>query len=182
MTSTIRPLLRRAALLAGAGMLAGCAASVQRGSNEARIDVPPASARKVVLAVSGKPEFAQQAGWGYLVEEWQNSMQWAANNAGIAYAWQAPAARAATEPATLVHVKVKDFRFVSTAKRWVTGIFSGNAFIDAEASFTDLATGRNLGTRSFQSSSSVMQGVFSAMTERQLEVISTEIVRDVTQR
>jgi hypothetical protein len=175
--------LKRLFLLSAVVALAGCAATVQRGANEAKLVVPEASSKKVVMEISGKTEWASDAKWGYLRDEWQNSMNWAANNAKIAYAYRAPgAAPAAAEAATLVKIKVNDFRFVSTAARWGLGIFSGNAFVDADVSFVDLQTGRELGTRKYSSASSALQGVFAPMTERQLEVINTEIVKEVTQR
>jgi hypothetical protein len=175
--------LKRLFLLGMVASLMGCAATVQRGANEAKLVVPELSSKRVVMEIVGKPEWAADTKWGYMRDEWQNSMSWAANNAKIAYSYRAPdAALAVAEPATLVRIKVNDFRFVSTAARWGLGIFSGNAFVDADVSFVDLQTGRELGTRKYSSSSSALQGVFAPMTERQLEVINTEIIKEVTQR
>jgi hypothetical protein len=170
----------QAGLVVCAVALTGCAATVQKGPGEAKMAVPAASARAVVLTVTATPEMAASPTWAALIEEWQNSMKWAADNAKISYSWAAPGSPPPKQAGVHVVVNVKDFRFVSAAKRWVIGIFSGNAFINAEASFVDLASGRNLGTRSYGSSSSALQGVFAPMTERQLESISTEIVGEVT--
>jgi hypothetical protein len=175
--------VKRLLLLGMVVSLVGCAATVQRGANEAKLVVPEASSKKVVMEITGKPEWAADAKWGYMRDEWQNSMSWAANNAKIGYAYRAAdAAPAAAEPATLVRIKVNDYRFVSTAARWGLGIFSGNAFVDADVSFVDVQTGRELGTRKYNTASSALQGVFAPMTERQLEAINTEIVKEVTQR
>jgi hypothetical protein len=164
-------------------VLAGCAASVQRGETaSAAMQVPPAAAKKVVFSVVGSSEMMAANGWGELVQEWQNCMAWAADNAKIAHSFQAGSARPPAEPATWVQIKVNDFRFVSTAKRWGMGVFTGNAFIDADVSFTDLQADRELGVRKYASSSSFLHGVFAAMTERQLEAISTEIVKEVAGR
>jgi hypothetical protein len=174
-------------LIVSSAFLGGCAATVQGAgsgaANEPKLAVPEASARKVVLSiVPAKPDLAGSNGWQPLLQEWQQSMKWAADNAKIGYAYQESGARAAAEPAVLVTVKVNDFRFVSAGARWGLGVFSGNAYLDIEASFTDLASGRELGTRKYNTSSSAWQGVFAPMTERQLEAINTEIVREVTRR
>jgi hypothetical protein len=174
--------LRRFSLLIAALMLSACAATVQRSGNETKLAVPEASAKKLVMEVTGKTEWASDAKWGYLRDEWQNSMAWAANNAKIGYAYKAEGTAPASDAATLVKIKVNDFRFVSTAARWTVGVFSGNAFIDVDVSFVDLASGRELGSRKYGSSSSFIQGVAAPMTERQLEAICTEIVKDLTQR
>jgi hypothetical protein len=170
----------KACVVVCAVALTGCAATVQKGPGEQKMTVPAASARAVVFTVDATPEVTASPNWAALVEEWQNSMKWAADNAKISYSWAAAGSKPAAQAAVHVVVKVKDFKFVSAGKRWALGVFTGNASINAEASFTDLASGRALGTRSYGSSSSFIQGVFAPMTERQLESISTEIVGDVT--
>ena len=163
-------------------LLTGCAATVQRDSPAAPLQVQAASTQRVLLSVTASPETRAAPGWADLLQEWKNSMQWAANNAKVSYSFHEGSAKPAAQPGTWVNVQVKEFRFVSTAKRWMIGVFSGNASIDTDVSFVDLQDGRDLGTRKFSSSSSALQGAFSAMTERQLEVISTAIVKDVSGR
>jgi len=172
----------QAGMVCVALLMGGCAATVQRDAAPVALQVPATAAKKVVLSVVSSSEMMASNGWADLLQEWQNSMLWAAGNAKIDYSFQAGASRPAAEPAIWVQIKVNDFRFVATAKRWGLGVFTGNAFIDVDVSFTDLQAGRDLGTRKYTSSSSALHGVFAAMTERQLEVISTEIVKEVAGR
>jgi len=176
----LRPL--QACLLTLGLLLTGCSATVQRDASTAPLQVQPASTQRVVLSVTASPALLASNGWADLLQEWKNSMEWAANNAKVAYTFHDGSQAPAAQPATWVKVQVNDFRFVSTAKRWMVGVFSGNAFVDSDVSFVDLQQGRDLGTRKFSSTSSALQGVFAPMTERQLEVISTAIVKDVTGR
>jgi hypothetical protein len=57
---------------------------------------------------------------------------------------------------------------------------TGNAFMDADVRFLDLKTGKALGTKNYNTSSTAWQGVFSAMTEKQIQAICAEIVKDVS--
>ncbi len=57
-----------------------------------------------------------------------------------------------------------------------------NAYIDARARFEDLRSGRLVGERSFNTTSSAWQGVFSAMTDKQLDAISRELIADTQGR
>ena len=62
------------------------------------------------------------------------------------------------------------------------GIVTGNAFIDADAAFIELPSKRSLGTRKYATTSSAWQGVFPAMTSKQVAALSTEIVQDLKKR
>jgi hypothetical protein len=53
---------------------------------------------------------------------------------------------------------------------------TGNAFVNAKVSFRDLNTGQVWGERHYDTSSTAWQGVFSAMTDKQVKAIGKEIV------
>ena len=76
-------------------------------------------------------------------------------------------------------MKVNDFRYVSQAERYGLGVMTGNAFMDVEAEFLELPQLRPFATRKFQTSSSAWQGIFSAMTPKQVEAVAKEIVNEV---
>jgi hypothetical protein len=164
------------------GMMGGCAVPVKSTGTETKLGVPSASSRKVVLMVMGKPEWEADEAYGLLVQEWQTAMNAAATDAKMSYAYFAPGAKPAPEAATLVKVKVNEFKFASATKRWTLEGLGSKAFIDADVSFNDMQSGRELGTRKYSSSAGALQGVFSAMTEGQLQAIATAIVKEVTQR
>ena len=48
--------------------------------------------------------------------------------------------------------------------------------------FADLKTGRAAGTRKYNTTSSAWQGIFSALTTKQVEGMCTEIVKEVAGR
>jgi hypothetical protein len=64
--------------------------------------------------------------------------------------------------------------------RYGFGVMTGNAFVQARVSFRDLKTGDSWGERSYDTSSTAWQGVFSAMTDKQVRAICKEIVADLS--
>ena len=163
-----------------AALLAGCAATVQAPTaDQPRIDVPAAAAKKIVLVVKGSDKAAASGDWEPLRAEWRSAMSAAAADAAIAFEWRDSEARLPRGAGTAVVVKVNDYRYLSTGARFGLGAFAGNAFMDADVVFRDLQSGRAFGNRKYNTSSTAWQGVFSAMTSKQVEAISKEIVSEV---
>jgi hypothetical protein len=100
--------------------------------------------------------------------------------AGASFSAQEGEPHASGQPGTLVAIYVNDYRYISPGARYGFGIMTGNAFVDAKAKFSDLGSGRALGERSYNTSSSAWQGVFSPMTAKQIEAICKEIVGEIT--
>jgi hypothetical protein len=163
-----------------AASLAGCAATVLApAADQPKIEVPAAAAKRIVLVVKGSDKAAASGDWEPLRAEWRSAMSAAAADAKIAFDWQESEARLPRTAATAVVVKINDYRYLSTGARYGLGAFAGNAYIDSDVVFRDLRTGRVVGTRKYSTSSSAWQGIFSAMTSRQIEAICTEIVKEV---
>jgi len=57
---------------------------------------------------------------------------------------------------------------------------AGNAYIDSKVRFIDLRGGTLYGERSYNTSSSAWEGIFSAMTAKQIEAICKQIVSEVS--
>jgi len=76
--------------------------------------------------------------------------------------------RSTGEPGTLLVVDVADFRFLTASARYGLGIMIGNAFVQAKVSFRDLKTGEVWGEQSYDTSSTAWEGIFSAMTDKQV--------------
>ena len=164
----------------GASLLAGCAANVSRQASDATRIVPSAPASKrIVLALTGTS--ASGPDWEAFREEWQTSMTTAAQAAGASFKLAGPDEPMQTDPSTLVKMHVNDYRYVSQAKRYAVGVFSGNAYMDVDVEFIEWPSGRSLGTRKYSTSSSAWNGVFSAMTPKQVEAVSQEIVKEINQ-
>jgi len=164
-----------------AAILAACAASVQKPEPEpaATIEVPAAAARRIVLVVVGSDVAVKSSDWEALRGEWRSAMSTAAANAGLGFEWRDGLVGLPRAPGIMAVVKVNDYRYLSTGARYGLGAFAGNAFIDADVAYRELPSARALGSRKYNTSSSAWQGIFSAMTRRQLQAISEEIVAEV---
>nr|WP_315243227.1 DUF4410 domain-containing protein [uncultured Albidiferax sp.] len=163
--------------------LTGCAASVNRsGTQEAPLQTTATAPTKLVMTVSGSPAMEASDDWVAFCEEWQTSMTAATSAAQLGFAYTGSKNVNMADAATLVQVKVNDFRYVSQAKRYGLGVMTGNAFMDVDVDFIDLPSAQKLGARKFTTSSSAWQGVFSAMTPKQVEAVSAEIVRTVAKK
>jgi hypothetical protein len=177
----MRRTLKLLAPLAAALILAGRAATVQRpaATHEAPMAVPAAAAQRVLLHVQPSPSLAKSQDWELFRSEWRTAMTAAAGNAGKQFSYLDAAPESATEAGTLIVVTVNDYRYLSPGARFGFGIFTGNAFVDANATFYELPGRREIGRRKYSTSSSAWQGVFSAMTDRQVQAISAEMVKEL---
>lgn len=173
-----------AAAAAALLVLSGCAATVQKaGGTQPALGVPAAAAQNVVLVILGDDKATKSADWEALKGEWRGAMRTATSAQGmnLKFADTLPAP-GGTEEGTLVVIRVNDYRYLSPGARFGFGIFTGNAFMDAAVAFSDLRSNRNFGERRYNTSSSAWQGIFSAMTDKQLAAISNEIVGEIRRR
>ncbi|GGC18342.1 hypothetical protein GCM10007205_29270 [Oxalicibacterium flavum] len=164
-------------------LLAGCAATV----NTTTASAPPlktsaASAKNIVLNLEGDPQHTAGEDWTKLKTAWQSGMKTAATEIGAGYAEQDDKPRATGRDGTVVAVHIKDYRYLGTGTRYGLGAFAGNAFVDANVSFIDARSGKLLGERAYNTSSSAWQGIFSAMTDKQVEALSREIVGELQKK
>ncbi|MEO5913219.1 MAG: hypothetical protein ABIS50_03230 [Luteolibacter sp.] len=181
MTSPIRSI--RLAAIASTAVLASCAATV-RSPSSADLKMQPGGTggKKIVMAVKGSEVAAKSADWELLRAEWRTSMASATQAAGMSFSYQESEPKSGSEKATAVIVEVKDYRYISPGARYGLGIMTGNAYMDADVRFVDLGTGKGLGTKNYNTSSTAWQGIFSAMTEKQIQAICAEIVKDVSKK
>jgi hypothetical protein len=172
----------RLAIVSAAVALTGCAATVNRGEGQAAVRPSATATDKVAVVINGSPAAVAGKDWQEFKGEWRGAMAAAAAASRLNFAYYE--AEVPPQPAgtTLVKIKVNDYRYISTGARIGLGVFTGNAFIDSDVEFVEQPGGKSLGTRKYSTSSSAWQGVFSAMTDKQLQALSTEIVKDVTQR
>jgi hypothetical protein len=174
-------LLRRLCLFASVLLLAGCAATVNKTTGQQPLQ-SSGSATSVVLVITGSPELQASADWHTFRAEWRSAFAEAARERGIQSAYLE--AQPADQPGgtVLAVVKVNDYRYLTPGARFGFGIMTGNAYVDAEATFIEYPGAVVLGTRKFSTSSSAWQGIFSAMTNKQVRAISDEMLLEIVKK
>ena len=176
--------LHRPLVVALALSLAACAASVKRppASGAASVDVPAAAARRIVLNLSGDRESTGARDWEAFKGEWRAAFKAKAAAEGLDFEVQDGPVRAGAGNGTLLAVHIVEYRYMTSGARYGLGIFAGNAFIDARIRFLDARTGAPFGEQAYNTSSTAWQGIFSAMTDKQVQAIAAEVIRDVKRR
>ncbi|MED5618422.1 hypothetical protein [Ideonella sp. BN130291] len=174
----------RCMFMATAVSLTGCAANVVKvpTTGTPPVNVPAESSKNIVLNLSGAAKAVRAADWPAFSGEWRGAVAAEASAAGVSFNVQEGEPAPTGQPGTLISVFVNDYRYVSTGARYGLGVFTGNAFVDAKVRFLDLKTGQSFGDQTINTSSSAWQGVFSAMTDKQLQAIAKELVNDVKPR
>ena len=142
------------------------------------VGVPAESAKKVVLNTTGAKASLDSKDWASFKEEWRATFSEHARDAGIAFAMQDGEPRAVGEPGTLLTVYVNDYRQVGIGAR----IMTGNAFIDAKVSFSDLQTGQRFGDQAYNTTSSAWSGIFAKMTPQQVDPIGSGVFGEIKAR
>lgn len=171
----------RLSALVLAAALAGCAANVQRsGPAATSLQVPGRAQTSVALVVRpATAEIGRSSDWEALRGAWRSAMAEAAQAAGKQFQYLESEPRSAPPGSTLIVVQVKDYRYLSSGARYGLGVMTGNAYLNADAQFY-VGPGRTpVGTRSYSTTSSAWQGIFSAMTDKQLAGISAAMLKDI---
>jgi hypothetical protein len=161
-------------------VLTGCAATVNKpGSSTAAIQLPATSSKKIVMTVKASPAVTATADWKIFQEQWRAGMAAATASKGLNFSFHDAESAPASEAGALIGVKINDYRYVSAGARMGLGVMTGNAFLDAEVAFSDLQTQRLVGTRKYHTTSSAWDGIFAAMTDKQVLAVSNEIVAEI---
>ncbi len=164
-------------------LLGSCAARVQAPSAQAahppRLATPAVATTQLGLLLTGPPALRAAPGWPAFRSQWRSAFKGATTAGGLRMA------SFETEPTenlpgtVLVRITINDYRHVTVLQRWTLGLFTGNAFVDAEVEFIELPTRRSLGSRRYNTASSAWQGVWSAMTDKQLAALAAAMVQEL---
>jgi len=175
--------LIRTALLAASLALAGCAATVTRPTDAPSAALQP-SARpaSVALLITGTPTVQASADWQTFRAEWRTAFTAAAAAAAMPATYLESEATDHAPGTVLIRVTVNEYRYLTPGARFGFGIMTGNAFVDAEAEFIEFPAKRSIGKRKYGTTSSAWQGVFSAMTDKQVRALSDSMLQDLTRR
>jgi hypothetical protein len=178
-------------LLAGVIILAaaGCASNRARDSTtsqsappelvEAPLGIPAASARHLVLNMTGASIVTSAKDWPKFQKEWRDNFAEYAKADGVTFEVQEGEGHATGQPGTMLKVYVNDYRFVGIGSRIMFGVMTGNAYIDAKATFCDLNDGKQIGERSYNTSSTAWAGVFATMTPGQVDAIGHDVFAEL---
>lgn len=161
----------------------GCAANVKRPSSPAAsLEIPPSATETIYLLVRSEGKHDGSEDWELFRAEWRTAMARTASAAGRRFVHLDAMPASFDDPGTLVLVDVDDYRYLSAGARYGFGAMTGNAYIEANAEFFLVPDMKSAGTREYSTSSTAWQGVFSAMTSKQVDAISNQILADIDAR
>lgn len=143
------------------------------------VAVPAASAKKVVLWMTGPKNVVEARDWAEFKREWRETFAEHAKEAGVAYTFVDAEPKPTGEDGLLLLVNVADYRIVGIGSRIFFGIMTGNAFIDAKVQFVGLRDGAAIGEQQYNTTSSAGAGIFAKVTPQQVNAIATNIFLDL---
>lgn len=158
-------------------LLSGCAASVKSGGTEA-LTIEESAKTNLVVNIQGNGKVQQNDDWIRLRQEWNEALKNEAALAGYRLT-ESHVANPAEKEGVGIKINVTNFRYLTPGARYVAGVMVGNAWINSSADYSDLKSGRLIGTRTYDTSSSAWEGVMSAMTQEQVEAIAQQIISDI---
>ena len=126
----------------------------------------------------GNSKVQQNEDWPRLKQEWRDALQVEATHAGYSLA-EGQASSLEGKDGVGIKINVTNFRYLTPGARYGAGVMVGNAWVNSSADYSDLKSGRLIGTRTYDTSSSAWEGVMSAMTKEQVEAISQKIISDI---
>lgn len=158
-------------------LLSGCAASVKSTGAETLTIEQPAR-NNLVVAIQGNGKVQQNEDWARLRQEWNQALKDEAARAGYRLT-ESHVADPAVKDGVGIKINVTNFRYLTPGARYAAGVMVGNAWINSSAEYSDLKSGRLIGIRTYDTSSSAWEGVMSAMTKKQVAAIAQQIISDI---
>lgn len=160
--------------------VAGCASTVQKSDEGAPLAAAGApSGKAIVLNMTGSKDSTTAKDWTDFKGLWRDACAREATAVSAAFLMQEGEAQSTGAAGTLVVVDVIDYRYISTGARIAFGVMTGNAYINAKVTFRDLASGAVRTTKSYDTTSTAWQGIFSGMTAKQVQAMCHEIVGEI---
>lgn len=164
-------------LAVAVSMLAGCAASVKTGGSSS-LAIQESAKQNLVVNFRGNDKVQQNHDWPTLKRDWSDALQVEAQRAGYKIS-EAKELQPSAGDGVGIAINVTNFRYLTTGARYGAGVMVGNAWVNSSADFSDLSSGKLLGTRTYDTSSSAWEGVMSAMTQEQVQAIAKQIISDI---
>jgi hypothetical protein len=162
-------------------LLAGCASTVKKEDGGAPVPVgTKAPGKHVVLNLTGSDVTTSAKDWKGFKGIWSDECSDEFHEAQAEFSIQDGAPQPTGSDGALVVVNVVDYHYVSIGARVMFGVMTGNAFINAQVAFRDLKTGDAWTTKTYDTKSSAWNGVFAAMTTKQVRAMCHEILGEVS--
>jgi uncharacterized protein YceK len=158
---------------------AGTASTASAPRASTPVVIPAASAKKVVMAMTGPKQVVEAKDWADFKREWSATFADHAKAAGIEFSFVEGNVAPQAADGTVLLVNVADYRMVGIGARIFFGIMTGNAYIDAKVTFANLRNGTPWGEQQHNTSSSAWSGIFAKVTPQQVDAIATEVFRDL---
>lgn len=155
------------------------AASEQAPPIAAPVAVPAASAKRVVLLMTGPKEVTESTDWAELKREWKDTFADHAKSTGVEYEFLDSGEPQQGQEGTVLRVTINDYRIVGIGARIMFGAMTGNAYINSRIQYTNLRDGTVFGEQHFNTASSAADGVFAKVTPQQVDTIATEVFRSI---
>jgi hypothetical protein len=157
----------------------GCAPRIQK-AEVLHAAIPHEKLRNIQLRITNNPQFSTSRGYSESIDEFrlvlQEKITSAIPDAHVETSDESPA----PGPGIRVALTITDFRYVSGAVRFLTGVISGNARLGVKVELFDLETNQKIGDSNFGTSSSAKEGIFGGTTSRQIDAVSDSIVTMIT--
>jgi hypothetical protein len=157
----------------------GTSQSAHPGLVETPMGIPAESAKHLVLNMTGASIVTSAKDWPKFQKEWRDNFAEYAKADGVTFEVQDGEGKATGQPGTLLKVYVNDYRFVGIGSRVMFGVMTGNAYIDAKATFCDLNDGKEIGERVYNTSSTAWAGIFATMTPGQVDTIGKDVFAEL---
>ena len=158
-------------------LLSGCAASVKSGGSP-MLPIQATAKQNLRVNFEGNSKVQQNEDWPLLKQEWKEALHAEASAEGYRLA-ESQLLSLDGKDGVGIKINVSNFRYITPGARYGAGMMVGNAWVNSSADFLDLKTGRLIGTRTYDTSSSAWEGVMSAMTQEQVEAIARQIIADI---
>jgi hypothetical protein len=160
-------------------MAAGCASTVQKSDQSARTPVGAEAGKSIVLNMTGSMIATTAKDWNDFKGLWRDACTQESAAVGAVFSIQDGEPKPTGNAGTLVVVDVADYRYVSTGARIMLGVMTGNAYVNAQVTFRDLKSGDVRANKTYDTTSTAWQGVFSGMTTKQVRAMCHEIVGEI---
>ena len=170
--------------LAIAVALSGCAATVKQSNlgSVQTASVSKASGAQargtVAIVVTASDAVRQNSDWASLTNDWQELVPEVASELHTSASYIPSESALTSNQTMLVRVKVNEFGYLSTARRYMMGILAGNAHMDLDIEYVQLPSMQVVGTKKINTSSTAWEGIFSAATPKQVYAVSRIVITD----